>query len=122
MVRAEVAEEIQFVTLTTDIVKEKLRRVLEDPKYQQNMKKRSKRFRDQPERPIERAIWWTNYILRNPNPEHLQSPVRKLGHFRGNSGDIIGLGILTIVIILFVLFKVVCLCVRKDNNVKLKKQ
>lgn len=53
------------------------------------MKIRSKRFRDQPEKPIERAVWWTEYILRHPNPVHLQSPVPKLGFLRSNLFDIV---------------------------------
>lgn len=53
------------------------------------MQIRSKRFRDQPEKPIDRAVWWTEYILRHPNPTHLLSPVRKLGFLRSNLFDIV---------------------------------
>lgn len=57
--------------------------------YAENMKIRSKRFRDQPEKPIDRAVWWTEYLLRHPNPVHLQSPVPKLGFLRSNLFDIV---------------------------------
>lgn len=53
------------------------------------MKIRSKRFRDQREKPIDRAVWWIEYILRHPNPDHLQSPVLKLGFLRSNLFDIV---------------------------------
>lgn len=68
------------------------------------MKIRSKRFRDQPEKPIERAVWWAEYILRNPNPVHLQSPVPKLGFLRSNLFDIIfAIGFLTCLLLTFII-------------------
>lgn len=57
--------------------------------YTDNMSVRSKRFRDQPEKPIERAVWWIEYILRHPDPVHLKSPVPKLGFLRSNLFDIV---------------------------------
>src|SRR5262249_24160411 len=71
--------------------------------YAENMKIRSERFRDQPEKPIERAVWWTEYILRNPNPLHLQSPVRKVGFLRSNLFDVVfTAGVLTCLIIMLI--------------------
>lgn len=53
------------------------------------MKIRSARFRDQPEKPLVRAVWWIEYILRHPNPEHLRSPVLMFGSFVSNLYDIL---------------------------------
>lgn len=51
---------------------------------------RSKNFRDQPEKkPLDRAIWWIEFILRNPNPSYLRSPVLDLGFFKSNLYDVI---------------------------------
>lgn len=67
------------------------------------MKIRSQRFRDQPEKPIERAVWWTEYVLRNPNPVHLQSPVPNLGFLRSNLFDIVfTIGFLTCAITILI--------------------
>jgi hypothetical protein len=54
-----------------------------------NAAKISKQFQDQSERPLERAVWWTEFILRNPNATHLRSPTLDLGNFTSNSYDIL---------------------------------
>lgn len=87
--RDGVAEIIRYEDISASMVEQKVRLVLEDSSYQTNMDIRSARFRDQPEHPLSRAVWWIEYMLRNPNPQHLQSPVLEIGSFVANSYDII---------------------------------
>lgn len=84
------------------------------------MKIRSKRFRDQPEKPIERAVWWTEYILRNPNPVHLQSPVPKIGFLRSNLFDIVfAFGVLTCFVVTLIT-RIALKCTRKIQKTKIE--
>lgn len=99
------AERIDFETLTTEIIKEKLHKILEDPKYMENARKLSTRFRDQKEKPLDRAVWWTEWLLRNPNAEFLRSPVLRLGFIAGNSYDIIAIITIISMVILYFLAK-----------------
>lgn len=71
------------------------------------MKLRSKRFRDQMTKPLDRAVWWIEWAIRNPNPEHLKSPVLKLGDFAGNSYDVLLTILIGIGIFMFILYKIV---------------
>lgn len=71
------------------------------------MKIRSARFRDQPDKPLVRAVWWIEYMLRNPNPEHLQSPVVRLGSFVSNLYDILLFFLVLIALVAFLLWKYV---------------
>lgn len=88
--------------------------------YREKMRIRSERFRDQPEKPLTRAVWWVEYILRNPNPEHLKSPVLQLGAFAANSYDIILFFIVLTVLFVFVVRKCVVrlfmVCRKKEKN------
>lgn len=35
-------------------------------------------MRDQPQSPLERAIWWTEYVLRHGGAKHLRSPAANI--------------------------------------------
>lgn len=92
--------------MTTQIIKEQLQKVLENPKYAKNAKKLSARFRDQKEKPIDRAVFWVEWLLRNPNANaFLKSPVLRLGIFTGNSFDLIVFITLIILAVSFVVIK-----------------
>lgn len=103
-----VAERIVFQTLSTKQIYDTVHKVLESPSYQQNMKKVSSLFRDQPEKPLDRAIWWIEWVLRHPDFEGLQSPVLKLGFLKSNLVDVIGFFLLAPLVVFIVLKK--CLC------------
>lgn len=67
----------------------------------------SRNFRDQPERPVDRAVWWIEYVMRNPNPDHLRSPVLKMGLVAGNSYDTLLLIFVTVTVLLWAFWKLV---------------
>lgn len=47
-------------------------------RYQQNINKFNKILTDEPMRPVERAIWWIEYVLRNGGTQHLRHSWVKL--------------------------------------------
>lgn len=107
-VDAGVSEHISFQTFTTAELKAKLLKILTDPNYSRRMKLRSQRLRDQPEKPIDRAVWWVEYLLRNPDASFLRVPTTELGFFRANSLDLYGI----VFLILLALFIVVIYLMR----------
>lgn len=100
-----VGEELEFATLTTQNIIDKLEAVLENPKYSENAAQLSARFQDQKETPIERAVWWAEWLIRNPNCDYLKSPVLKLGFIGGNSYDVIAVISIAIFVILWIVVK-----------------
>lgn len=71
------------------------------------MKLRSKHFRDQITKPIDRAVWWIEWAIRNPNAEHIKSPILKLGDFVGNLYDILLTICFGICVLVFILYNIV---------------
>lgn len=97
-VRKGIAERIHWDDLTADHLYEKITKVLTDPSYAANMKAVSRAFRDQKETPLDRAVWWIEWSLRNPNATHYRSVGSNFNFIQLQSLDVIG------VLFLFVLF------------------
>lgn len=106
------AEMLDYHTMTMEKIRDTLRMVLEDPKYLANAKKISARFRDQKEKPLERAVWWAEWLIRNPDCDYLKSPVLRLGFVVGNSYDVIAAVCVLSFIILYAMTKLFVLIFR----------
>nr|CAD7261547.1 unnamed protein product [Timema shepardi] len=64
---------VDFFNLSSSSLKWALKEVLEDPRYKTNAQEASRLFRDQPETPLERAVYWTEYVIRHKGATHLRS-------------------------------------------------
>merc|ERR1719435_805420 len=64
---------LELMKLTEDSIKKAITEVMEKPKYRQEVGKRSKVFKDQEIHPLDRAIYWTEYVIRHEGAEHLKS-------------------------------------------------
>lgn len=118
-----IAEGLDFFSLTYDSIREPLLKVLEHPKYVAKAKQLQKKFQDQKELPLERAIWWLEWVLRNPDCENMKSPVLQLGFIVGNSFDIIAFVTIILIGLIFVSFKTLKLIfvkITKYNVVPIK--
>lgn len=116
--RHGISEGIDYLSLNKDDTKKTLLKVLEEPSYALNATKWSARFRDQKEKPLERAVWWIEWVLRNPNSDYLKSPVLQQGFIIGNAYDIIATITIIITVLLVVLFKLLFICISKCTSSK----
>jgi glucuronosyltransferase len=87
-VSAGVALKVNFHTLTAEKLKKTIVEVLHNPKIRRTVQRKSKQFKDQPEKPLERAVWWCEYVLRNPKPTHLRQAEFSLGFLGSHFWDI----------------------------------
>lgn len=110
--RLQVAEDLDFHSLSHNKTKLALRKILGDPKYTTNAKKLSIVINDQKEKPLERAIWWIEWVLRYPQINTLKSPVNTLGYIVGNSLDVISFATVFFILQIFVLYKFLYLVFR----------
>lgn len=62
--------------------------ILTNSSYSDNMIRLSRLFRDQPETPLQRAVWWVEWILRNPDSDMLQSSTINLHWIKKYSYDV----------------------------------
>ncbi|XP_076050398.1 UDP-glucuronosyltransferase 2A3-like [Oratosquilla oratoria] len=81
--------------------------VLQNPRYQQNAKKISQLLRDQPDKPVERAIWLIEYVMRTKGADHLKVSSKNLNFIEFFCIDLIAFLVLVPVFFILVLKKTI---------------
>lgn len=100
-VRAGVGIELLHKDLSVGSLKFALRTILEDSSYRKNARRRSELFRDQPEMPLSRAVFWINWMVRHKDEiDVIKLPINSLGWFAVNSYDIV---LFSVVLLVFVI-------------------
>ncbi|KAJ8954700.1 hypothetical protein NQ318_011393 [Aromia moschata] len=97
------AVSVPFRELTEEKLTWALNEVLSSSKYMNNAKTRSKIMRDQLVSPLDAAIYWMEYVIRQNGATHLQSSGVKLKWYQRNMLDII-LVLVVVDVILFLIF------------------
>lgn len=83
-----VGVKVEIATLKVDTFRASILEVLENPKYTKSAQKVSKLFQDKPRKPLDTAIWWIDYVIRNPEAPIYKSPTLELGFLASNNYDI----------------------------------
>lgn len=125
LVDAGLAEHIHFPTFTTVELKTKILHILENQQYGERAKQRARRLQDQPELPLDRAIWWIEYLIRNRDATHLRVPTAEMGFIRANSLDIYSLLLIILIfgtILICKLFNSIIINCNKQNTSEKKKK
>lgn len=125
LLQAGIAVKLDFLTMTTKNIVEAIQKVTEDKQMRENIKTVSKHYQDRPMKPLETAVWWCEYLLRNPNPSHLRSPAHKLNIFQANSLDCFLFILIVSLLAFYLLLKLLAFSWRSItslNSEKLKKQ
>lgn len=78
-IKAEVAVKVEIKKASSDLIKAAILEVVNNPKYLKNSQIRSELFKDRPMKPLDLAVWWCEYLLRNPKPSHLKLAEFNLG-------------------------------------------
>jgi len=79
----------------------------------ENARRMSVIARDQPETALERAVFWTEYVIRHKGAKHLRPAGQHLNWFQLHSLDVIALLISTVLIPLYILVKLVKVVFKK---------
>lgn len=119
-----VGKRLPLMDFKTSELADAIMELLMNNSYRENMSNLSKIFRDQKETPLERAIWWVEWVLRNPNNSQvLQSNSIRLDWSAKYSFDVIG-GLVLAGLILILVPEVICCVVmcRREKFLKTKRE
>ncbi|OXA38205.1 UDP-glucuronosyltransferase 2B7 [Folsomia candida] len=95
---------LEWNDLTEDRLLEAINEVLNNPRYRKSVQELSAIFRDQVDNPLDRAVFWVEYVMRHNGAPHLRSAGRNLSLIQYHSLDVVAAYLVIIFASLFVLF------------------
>ncbi|XP_076049303.1 uncharacterized protein LOC143029976 [Oratosquilla oratoria] len=69
---------LQWKDLTVDVFVSALKEIIENKRYSQRVAETSLVFRDKKDTPVDRAVWWTEFVIRHQGAPSLECPGRNL--------------------------------------------
>ncbi|XP_047422619.1 UDP-glucuronosyltransferase 2A2 isoform X2 [Sciurus carolinensis] len=117
------AVEVNFNTMTSVDLLSALRTVIYEPSYKENAMRLSRIHHDQPVKPLDRAVFWIEFVMRHKGAKHLRPASHDLTWFQYHSLDVIGFLLACVATVIFMVTKC-CLfsCQKIDKTVKKKKR
>ncbi|XP_060528145.1 UDP-glycosyltransferase UGT5-like isoform X2 [Cylas formicarius] len=108
--------------ITEENLYSRIQEIVNVPKYKENAKKRSQLMRDREIHPMDRAIYWIEYVIKYDGAYHLRVASLELSWFQYYLLDVYGLIFLFIFVICLVLRKlfVLLFCRKRNALQKLK--
>ncbi|XP_051739261.1 UDP-glucuronosyltransferase 2C1-like [Ctenopharyngodon idella] len=96
------AKIVDFATLDRNVFLEALKEVLHNSSYRENMQRLSRLHHDQPMKPLDRAVFWIEFVMRNRGAPHLQTQSFRMSWIEYHCIDVILTLMATIFIFAFV--------------------
>ncbi|XP_043968066.1 UDP-glucuronosyltransferase 2A2-like [Gambusia affinis] len=102
-----VAKVLDYGTVNKDVFLEALKEVLYEPSYREKMKELSSLHRDQPMKPLDRAMFWIEFVMRHKGAAHLRTESYKMSMIQYHSVDVLAFLLAIILLLLTVFISVV---------------
>lgn len=107
-----VAKVLDVSDLDRKIFKEAIQEVLNEPSYRANMQGLARLHRDQPEKPLDRAVFWIEFVMRHKGAAHLKTESYKLPWYSYHSVDVMLFLLTNAFLILLFFVMLVWFCLR----------
>ncbi|XP_034541134.1 UDP-glucuronosyltransferase 2C1-like isoform X2 [Notolabrus celidotus] len=98
---------VDIAVLDRHIFAEALMAALYNSSYRENMQTLSRLHKDQPMKPLDRAVFWIEYVIRHKGARHLQTQSYKMSWFVYNSVDVITALLAVISLVAFICISIV---------------
>ncbi|KAF5282234.1 hypothetical protein FQR65_LT14402 [Abscondita terminalis] len=105
------AKAVFFNDLTEETFGNAINEVLSNPKYTENAKRKSRIMHDQPMKPLDKAMFWLEYVLRHNGAPHLRTSALDLCWFQLYSLDVIAFTIVLMLVITYSLYQLLIVLV-----------
>nr|XP_005608793.1 UDP-glucuronosyltransferase 2A2 isoform X3 [Equus caballus] len=116
------AVEVDINTMTSEDLLNALRTVTNDPSYKENAMRLSRIHHDQPMKPLDRAVFWIEFVMRHKGAKHLRPAAHDLTWFQYHSLDVIGFLLVCAAAAIFLVAKCLLFSCRKLGKTGKKKK
>ncbi|KAJ4448260.1 hypothetical protein ANN_10274 [Periplaneta americana] len=119
LVSAGVAKRLNYHDINNASLLDTLKEVLEVSSYSENAARLQRIFRDRPVTPLDNAIFWTEYVIRNGGATHMRSAALDLSWYEYLLLDVVTmlfLSIIFVVLLLCYLIKALLRFLRSTND------
>ncbi|KFO23825.1 UDP-glucuronosyltransferase 2B17 isoform X1 [Fukomys damarensis] len=117
-----VAVKVEFMTISSTELLNALKKVLNSPSYKENAMWLSTIHHDQPMKPLDRAAFWIEFVMRHKGAKHLRPLAHNLTWYQYHSLDVIGFLLAGVVTITLLVVKCCFFISRKFLKMKKKKK
>ncbi|XP_030773242.1 UDP-glucuronosyltransferase 2B33 isoform X4 [Rhinopithecus roxellana] len=104
------AVQLDFDTMSSTDLANALKTVINDPLYKENVMKLSRIQHDQPVKPLDRAVFWIEFVMRHKGAKHLRPAAHDLTWFQYHSLDVIGFLLACVATVIFIIMKCCLFC------------
>ncbi|CAH0559431.1 unnamed protein product [Brassicogethes aeneus] len=111
--------------VSVDEFKSAIMEITNNKKYKENVKKINDLWNDEPMKPLEKVIWWIEYVIRHNGTSHLKSPTATLPWYQFFLVDVISATLLVFfmpIYLLYLLFNKCCTSNKRKTSKKQKKE
>ncbi|XP_063096767.1 UDP-glucuronosyltransferase 2B10-like isoform X1 [Cavia porcellus] len=116
------AIKLDFHTISTADLLNALKKIINKPSYKHNTMSLSSNAHDQPMRPLDRAVFWIEFVMHHKGAKHLKSLAQNLTWCEYHSLDVIGFLLACTASITFFVIKCCLFCFQKFVKKREKKK
>nr|XP_013001299.1 UDP-glucuronosyltransferase 2B31-like isoform X3 [Cavia porcellus] len=107
------AVRLNFITMSSTDLVNAVNTVINDPSYKENAMRLSRIHHDQPVKPLDRAVFWIEFVMRHKGAKHLRVAAHDLSWFQYHSLDVIVFLLASVATVIFIITKCCLFCCHK---------
>nr|XP_013797976.1 PREDICTED: UDP-glucuronosyltransferase 2A2-like isoform X2 [Apteryx mantelli mantelli] len=116
------AVELDFGTLKTHDLVDAVNTVINNSTYKENALRLSRIHHDQPMKPLDRAVFWIEFVMRHKGAKHLRPASHHLTWYQYHCLDVLAFLFTCAAIAVFILVKCCLFCCNKCGRITKKKK
>ncbi|XP_074760060.1 UDP-glucuronosyltransferase 2A2-like isoform X1 [Athene noctua] len=116
------AVELDFSTLKTQDLVDALNTVINNSTYKENALRLSKIHHDQPVKPLDRAVFWIEFVMRHKGAKHLRPAAHHLTWYQYHCLDVLAFLFTCTAIAVFILTKCCLFCCKRCGRIAKRKK